>query len=117
MAIIVHDPCPDHSDHLAAEISHQAVITLACTEIIRIHSQFRLFNDISCRRLRTFRYEDCFIQEVLQQLGFTLSETADHIFLMLIARHVGDTLVTHPAKHLKHLSADLLRLVVIAATY
>ena len=116
MAVIVHDPRPDRSDHLAAEIGDQAVIILRGTEIIRVRPQFRFLNDIPRRRFRSFWYEDCFIQEVLQQIGFTLAKTTDNIFLVLFARHVGNMCVSHPAQHLKQLFTDSLRLIVIAAT-
>ena len=117
MTIIVHDSRPDRSDHFAAEISYQAVIAFLGTEIIRVHTKFRFLDDVPRWRLRTLRYEDSFIQEVLQQISFTLAKTADHIFFVFVARHVGNTLITHPAQHLKHLFTNPLRLVVVPAAY
>lgn len=55
MTIIIHDPCLDRSDHLATQISKQAVIAFQGAEIIYIHTQFGLFNnDVPLRRLRPF---------------------------------------------------------------
>ena len=59
MSIIVHDPCPDRTDHLALEIRYQTIIAFSGSEIIRVHPQFRLFDDtvhIGFRGIDLFRH-------------------------------------------------------------
>ena len=60
MVVIVHDPRPDRSDHLTTEICYQAVITFSGIEIIRVHTKFRLLDNVPRRRFRSIRYEDDF---------------------------------------------------------
>ena len=65
MTIVVHDSRPYCTDNLTAEISHEAIIAFAVTEIISVNAQFRFLDNITRRRFNALRDKDRLMQKVL----------------------------------------------------
>lgn len=84
MPVIIHDPCPNRTDHPAPELSDQAVIALTRAKIIRIHPQLRTFYNIPWRRLHSFRHKDRFMEKILQQTNLTFADIPNDILPFLI---------------------------------